>query len=248
MNTKIKILCFVLFAATAPSIATAQSSWAGLYAGPEISQRKMDADWTTTVAYNPGGAVIPFVTSPDESYSDSTAELGGYVGYNWDINPSWITGVEFNVGLGSNEDEVNRIPGLITGLTNYTTVEAGTNASILGRAGYLINPTMMVYAAAGIGFQELDVEASCVADTNVCNPALGTQSNSESSTESGFILGVGFEMQLWSNWIGRAEYSYADYGEFDFTALPPIAGASFGADATIDVTMKTFSVGMAYKF
>ncbi len=248
MNAKVKIICFILSVMLTPSIVNAQTSWSGVYVGPEISQRKLDADWSTTATYFPDGTVIPFLISPDESYSDSTIELGGYVGYNWEINPSWVAGVELNLGLGENEDEANRIPGLFTGSANFTTVTAGKNASILGRGGFKITPTMMVYITGGLAFQEFEVESTCNADTVVCNPALGVQTNSESTTLTGFTLGIGYEIQLWSNWIGRLEYSYADYGEYDFTALPAINGASFGADATVDVTTQTASVGMAYKF
>lgn len=171
MNSKIFSKLFIIVLLSAPSVVLA--GWSGLYAGPAVSNRSMDADWTTTVAYNPGGFVIPFTSSPDESYSDSAAGIGGYIGFNWGLGPTWVAGVEFGLGLGSNEEEVNRIPGLATGTMNYTTVEAGMNAGILGRAGLLVTPTTMLYAALGFGFQEIDVETTCLADTTVCNPATG---------------------------------------------------------------------------
>ena len=244
-----------LFAAASAFSATPSnaSDWNGAYVGLAIGARAMDADWTTTQTFFPAGAPIPFFSSNPSASLDSTDFWGaGYIGYNWRSSSSMIIGLEGDFGYAKNEDRVaDRIPGLGVPnpvATSFADVEATWDASIRARAGFLINPTLMLYGTAGIAFQRIKATATCPADTTVCNPALGTQTFSTTETRTGFTVGGGLEA-LWSqNWLVRAEYRYNDYGSFNFTAIPPLAGSRFGADADLETQTHTFSVGIAYKF
>jgi outer membrane immunogenic protein len=67
-----------------------------------------------------------------------------------------------------------------------------------------------------------------------------------STTRTGGRSAAASKTLLWNNWLFRAEYRYADYGN---------VGHTFFADATIDqVTIKqslktnTALIGLAYKF
>ncbi|MCP4074517.1 MAG: porin family protein [Hyphomicrobiales bacterium] len=228
------------------------ADWNGAYVGISLGARAMDADWTTTKTFDPTGSAIT-ATSPPTAWFDSTNfRRAGYLGYNWQASPMWVFGLEGEFGYANNKDTVHdRIPGLgsfiLFGKPSFTEVEADWDGSIKLRGGYLVNPNVMLYGTAGIAFLRVTEKATCPTDTNVCNPVLGTQSFSNSETMRGWTVGGGVEALLGGNWLMRANYSYADYGNFDFQAIPPTA-STYGANANLDVMTHTVSVGLAYKF
>jgi opacity protein-like surface antigen len=64
----------------------------------------------------------------------------------------------------------------------------------------------------------------------------------------GWVAALGVEAALKRNFIVRAEYSYADYGDYNFAGLPAIPGESYGFTSDVDYTSHTFSVGLGYNF
>jgi len=140
-----------------------------------------------TAAFLPtggGGVPFPFSTDPNATFSSAAFRISGYAGYNWQVTPVWVVGLEGDFGWAKNHDRLgSRIPGL--GLLNagsFTEVKGSWDASLRARAGYLINPALLAYVTGGAAFQHIQEIATCPADTNVCNPAVGTQSFSIQAT------------------------------------------------------------------
>jgi outer membrane immunogenic protein len=233
----------------APVMAAPASDWSGFYVGAGVGGKWMDSDWNTTTAFFPTGAVIPFTTDPHARFSGSAVRFSAYAGYNWQLSPVWVAGIEGDVGYADNHrTEASRIPGL--GLLNagsFTQVKGTWDASIRGRAGYLITPSLLAYGTAGVSFQHVQAVATCPADTFVCNPAVGTQSFSNSSDRVGWTVGGGLEGKISQNWLARAEYRYSDFGAFSFNAIP-FTISTFGANARLSTTTQIVTVGLAYKF
>jgi outer membrane immunogenic protein len=225
-------------------------SWTGFYIGAGVGGRWMDSDWTTTEAFNPVGGLIPFTTDPDASFSSSAFRGSGYVGFNWQVGPSWVVGLEADFGWANNDETLaSRIPGLgVLNNGSFIEVNGKWDASVRARAGVLVTPTVLAYATGGVAFQRIETTATCPADTFVCNPALGTQSFSNERTRTGGTVGAGLEAMFGKNWLGRVEYRYSDFGTFSFTAIPPAPGSRFGANADLDTTTHIVNFGLAYKF
>jgi outer membrane immunogenic protein len=235
----------------APPLAA--SSWTGFYAGLGLGLRSTQADLTTTsvlqdgVARDLNGAVL---TQP---FDGTGFRINPYAGYNWQVAPHWVVGVEGDVGFG---DQTTALPGFrsspwagsSTFAVDSLSVKTGWDASVRGRAGYLLTPSTLVYATGGLAWQHFDVTSVCVGAT--CNDATPT-SVSNSATKTGWTFGGGLETALWGNWLLRAEYRYADFG----TAAFAIARTRTGAGPTLtvdnfDTKLRTHiaSVGVAYKF
>ena len=56
---------------------------------------------------------------------------------------------------------------------------------------------------------------------------------------------------LWSNWLTRIEYRYADYGTFSYTLFPGVGACGVSCDTiNAETTLRTHTVlvGFAYKF
>src|SRR5262249_43981676 len=150
------------------------------------------------------GAPIPFSTDPNASLSSTEFRVSGYAGYNWQVAPLWVTGIEGDFGWARNKDTVARIPGLgVTGGGSFAEVKGTWDASVRGRAGYLVTPTVLAYATGGAAFQRIEAIATCPADTTVCNPAVGTQSFSNAQDRIGWTVGAGLETMLAGHWMAR---------------------------------------------
>jgi outer membrane immunogenic protein len=79
---------------------------------------------------------------------------------------------------------------------------------------------------------------------------LGTESG-VTTTRVGWTAGAGAEALLWSNWLMRIEYRYADYGKLDFTLFPGVGACGPGCDtisANATLTTHTVLLGLAYRF
>ncbi|WP_035966842.1 outer membrane protein [Bradyrhizobium sp. YR681] len=228
------------------------SSWTGFYAGLGLGFRSTQADLTTTsVSFDgiPRDISQSVVTQP---FNGIGLRVNPYAGTNWQVAPNWVVGVEGDVGFA---DQRARLGGFryspVFGSSTYDidslSVKTTWDASLRGRAGYLLTPTTLVYATAGVAFQHYDITSSCV--SLVCNGATPV-TVSNATTKTGWTVGGGLETALWGNWLLRAEYRYADFGTAPFTITRnPTAGATIIVD-NFDARLATHnaSVGLAWKF
>jgi outer membrane immunogenic protein len=228
----------------------AVANWSGAYAGLGLGGRMIDSDWTTTEIFAPTGVPIPFFLSdPAASFSSTALRASAYAGYNWQINPTWVWGVEADFGWADNHDkEGTRIPGLGFFLNSgsFAEVTGSWDASLRLRGGMLFTPSLLGYVTGGVAFQHLEAKATCPGDITVCNPAVGTQSFSSSTTRTGWTAGVGLEAMMSAHWLARLEYRYADFGDFSFVAIPA-SSSTFGANAGLSTTTHTLTAGLAWK-
>jgi outer membrane immunogenic protein len=244
--------CAPAFAADMPTkapvykaAAPAAETWTGFYTGIGVGARWLDPNWTTTAAFNPIGDPTPFTSSPTANFDSTAFRVSGYAGYNWQVSPVSVVGIEGDFGWAGNRRTIGFIPGIGPGVANSTQVKGDWDASIRGRAGYLINPTWMAYVTGGAAFQNIDVTATCISDVVVC---VAFNSKKNSKTQAGWTVGGGLEGMLMRNWLARIEYRYSDFGSSSFTALPFVVPTSFGANARLSTTSQIVTVGLAYKW
>jgi outer membrane immunogenic protein len=234
----------------------AVATWSGFYVGAGIGARWTDSDWTTTAAFDPTGAPTPFTTDPNGAFSNAALRLSGYAGYNWQVSPTWVLGLEGDFGWANNHGTLaSRIPGLgALNTGSFAEVKGSWDASVRGRAGYLVTPHLLAYATGGVAVQHMQAITTCPAEGVVCSnvPGANTLSFSNSSDRVGWTVGGGLETNLTQNWLARVEYRYSDFGNFSFVAIPstPFNGvaANFGANANLSTTTHIVTLGLAYKF
>ena len=234
------------------SAPSAFFNWTGAYAGISLGARWTDTAWTTTGIGSPLGS--PDSTANPASFDSSTFRAGGYIGYNWQIAPLWVIGVEADVAWGHNNNTLAGIPGtygtcglcVSPGATavDSSNVKLGWDGSSRGRVGFLITPMWLLYATGGVAWQQADINATC--DGSFASWCIAARNETFSTTKVGWTVGGGAEMLLWSNWLLRAEYRYADYGNISHTFF---AGSN-ADEVEMHKSLKTNTVlmGLAYKF
>lgn len=226
----------------------------GVYVGMGLGSHQNAYDWTTDSYQNPIGQPMALVGDNDAGLKDSALLTDLFVGYNWSVAPQVVVGVEAHIGLANNGDKRQKIPGIYEdqspGMTGYSYIKTDTDwhGDLRGRVGYLVRPSVLVFATAGVAFTELNTSVVCPADTNVCNPALGTVGDSSSDDLTGWLAGFGVETALTDNLTARAEYIFTDYGRADATGIPVMLFQSFGVTGDVDLSSDAVTIGLAYTF
>lgn len=164
-------------------------SWSGFYAGGMVGYGWGDADVET------------------ESFDADGVTAGVYGGYNFEVSPNVILGVEADVSYKDFEE------------SNATaSFENNWNGTLRGRAGFAYD-RFLFYGTGGLAVGDVDADG----------PA-----GSGSETRTGWTAGVGMETALTDNVIGRLEYRYTDLGsdtiggnDVDFTSNEVMVGVGF---------------------
>lgn len=229
----------------------APSSWSGLYVGLGLGLRATDDDVTTRAVRfdgDPRDLTNRLVAQP---FNGAGFRAGLYAGYNWQVAPQWLVGVEGDVGFGSHSTTLpgfGQSPALgwSTFAADSFALTTNWDASLRARAGYLVTPSTLLYATGGVAWQSIDVTTRCVTlSCGATPPAVISQS----ATRPGATVGAGIETALWGNWLARAEYRYADYGTARFSQTKMVSGGRELVD-DFDVRLRSHlaTAGLTYKF
>jgi outer membrane immunogenic protein len=194
----------------APALAAAPvSNWSGFYVGAMGGYA-----WSDQVS-SAGGITV--------SSSDLKGGFGGgTVGYNWQVGPSWLFGLEVDAaGADIKYSEINRA---ITGRD-----EINALGSVTGRLGYAFN-NALIYAKGGYAWAN-----NKVSFTN------GVATVSDSKLHSGYTVGGGLEYMFAPSWSAKIEYMYADFGHQTYFSGTPLEG-------DLGATVHTVKGGINYHF
>jgi outer membrane immunogenic protein len=156
-------------------------SWTGFYIGADV------------------GGAWSNIQSNGFGTSNASGIIGGlYAGYNWQLAPQWLIGIE--------------------GDSSWTDLNAAIGAgdvkwlgSLRGRIGFTPSSTMLLYFTGGAAWGTID------------NAGFNSFSGSAHQTKSGWVIGGGVEWAPWANnWLVRAEYL-----NYNFTGLAvgPLGGS-----------------------
>lgn len=210
-------------------------NWTGFYVGGNLGY-----GWGTgNLHYNdPSLGSFGLPTSfpgSDPMHDQLQGVIGGFQsGYNWQLNNSWVTGLETDFQFSSqrasrafnfpyNDGESS---GSLSGRLSSKIMWFGT---VRGRIGYLIDPMTLVYATGGLAYGKVNVSGSFL-DTLGCSPC--SWSFNESAIKAGWVLGGGIEGAFpspvgWKNWTWKLEYLHIDLGTFSGTGLNPDFGGTY---------------------
>ncbi|HZS65373.1 MAG TPA: outer membrane beta-barrel protein [Xanthobacteraceae bacterium] len=176
--------------------------WTGLYAGGYAGlgiQRSHGSD--------PTGA-----TGPGEvEFIGAGAAAGGTLGYNYQIGPAWLIGIEGDFGyLGLDRKFTDYFPD-----QNFNS-KSSWIGTLRGRVGYTGGGPTLSYLTGG---------AAWVHFTDVNDGSrFGNDVVESSLNSSGYTWGTGTETRLGGNWTAKAEYLFVDVGDGDLLTSPNVRG------------------------
>ena len=157
---------------------------------------------------------------------------GGQIGYNWQVAPLFVLGVEGmfdGTSIGKSSNTVTAVNGDVlqgSAHTNWLT-------TVAGRVGYAAN-NWLFYGKGGGGWVDNSATVTDVT-TGI--------SFSNSNTNSGWLAGAGIEYGFTRNWTMKVEYDHL--GLSNWTRTSPLFA---GDTITLSRQINMATVGLNYKF
>ena len=163
---------------------------------------------------------LDVTTRTSASYA-SRAGLSGWVpgihvGYNW-VSGAWLLGFETDLQIANQTGSSTFCAPLACGpgaTFGNTRVDLDWFGTARGRAGFLLNPSLLVYATAGMAYGRFEFAstAGVVGGPNVTAHTSGQR--------VGYVFGGGLEQMIGRNWSVRAEYLRLEFGSIGGTSGP----------------------------
>ncbi len=181
------VLAISAGAAQAQGLPAPAGGWAGGYVGGLLG-----AGFSMNRFTDVGAAIGPAGTT--YSINPVGVALGLYAGYNWQLSPTGVVGIEadltYNTARGST-------PGLWGGTVSAKAQFAG---SLRVRAGVAVDRALL-YVTAGLALGNPSQYA-----------VWGAPQGQINSLRVGFAVGAGVEYMVSRNWTVRFETLYYDFG------------------------------------
>ena len=248
--------------------------WSGFYAGVNAG----GSIGVNTDAQNAAFAAPLLGTSgllsTGDKHASPGAVVGGQIGYNWQLSPRWLVGLEADWQWTSqkNASAACTPPAATTGFFNLGGTGFGyclaeqSRITNLGtervRGGVLVGNSLW-YATGGLAWGRVrdDVAFGESANTTVfpgpltAGPLLSAGAT-YNKNRLGWTLGAGVETKLASRWSAKIEYLYVDLGTVSQAfAIPinPAFGPAFTAGSAMaarnaHITDNIVRAGVNYVF
>jgi outer membrane immunogenic protein len=260
-------------------------NWTGWYVGVNVGasfgNAKTDFNAAPVTVVTNIGAGCQCFTIP--GFAGSNTEYpsgfmgGGQIGYNWQLSPIWVVGLEadfqgavekdsnnfsnpfsFDAGIPAGNGKELLVP--VTG-TAFTEFDAKIDwfGTVRLRAGYVWgNGNVFSYVTGGLAYGKVDLEGTSTVSGTVglgglvfVSPFSITHAIGHSNVNTGWVVGYGTEGRLGnSNWTWKVEGLYIDLGSLDDTdSAPQVVSVSGGQVTThTHFTDGILRGGLNYKF
>jgi outer membrane immunogenic protein len=192
-----------------------QASWTGPYIGADLG-------------YMFGSTAVTDAGVVTETGAATDGFIAGVLGgYNWQIDDTWVAGIEGDISLASvhGNGTAGPTPPPPSTPNSY---DLNWAANIRGRVGFLIMPDTLLYGAGGVAFTDLRFTEG---DSGTVD--LGV-------VRTGWTIGAGIEHAFTDQLFGRVEYLYANYGNVSYG--PP------NDTYVVGFTASTVRAGLSLKF
>ncbi|HEX7790011.1 MAG TPA: outer membrane beta-barrel protein [Afipia sp.] len=249
----------------APPLA-AVASWTGFYAGLNVGYGFNDP--VATFAPNDVVSANVFNFSnpnpaPSVAYDVKGVLGGAQVGYNWQVAPNWLIGLEADF-QGSDIKGSAATSYALIGRPGQVNAEQNVEwfGTLRARAGLLATDKLLVYGTGGLAYGSVQANstlsntigytATAGSFSAVCPPASAAcYTGSTTKILTGYTVGGGFEYAAWRNVSLKAEYLYVNLGSSNITsAAAAIGGTSSSSYGThfSDLDFHVVRVGANYRF
>jgi outer membrane immunogenic protein len=203
--------------AAPPAPPVASPSWTGFYIGGNVGAVFNDSGAGTSNFLDtaPLAVAAGVTTNPQSSAVPNKASFlgGGQLGYNWQI-ACWVVGVEGDFDDANSHYSFCRqtntsSASCFDNLFGFKTINSKTDwlATARARVGILTSNNLLLYVTGGAAWGSVDTTLSlnCLVDGCGISTLKFATSASSTSTKTGWVAGLGGEMQVTGNWFARLE-------------------------------------------
>jgi outer membrane immunogenic protein len=253
MSISFKSLVLISFAFLFSfAFASETPHWAGFYAGVNAGYALGESKVSTTAFDSNGylGTDIVAVTQAGQGKVNLNRFTGGVQGgYNWELNDTWLTGLEldFNSLALDNTRTTTReyltSPG--DSFTLNQTVQ--TNWLVTARPRFALTMgSFLFYVTGGLAVTQLKN------NNNFSDSTLyqAYESASASGTKVGWTAGVGSEFLFSTKWSTKVEYLYVSFPNVSSSGVltNTVGSGPNPFDHTANLHLNIIRVGLNYHF
>jgi opacity protein-like surface antigen len=224
----------------APAPVALLWTWSGLYLGAHAGYGWARDPFNNLVS---GNGVPLFGV-------DSRGFVGGFqAGANWQSG-RFVGGLEIDLsGTGVKGSTSNSVTAAGTLSLASQTEKFDRLGSARARIGYLVTPSLLLYATGGPGWTRMVTDNETVTTVTGAVPPTTTTSLVTPNWLFGWTAGAGVEARLWNtNWLARVEYLHYDFGSGTSTQFVPAGGGLATATTSGHLTSDVVRAGLGYKF
>jgi outer membrane immunogenic protein len=222
--TTAAVLCGAPGLAFAAPPAPVAYSWTGFYYGASAGGNWFSDSTSPTVTGTPGNNAsrVQAAIAATRFGAGASGIIGLQGGYNWQLNQSWLAGLEADLSVGQFDgaSQTNVIAGpaghTITSTFNRDILPFGT---VRGRAGVLLTPSLLAYGTAGLAYGQAHSSYKILSADAGGSPVNVAVSNSP--WQAGWTAGGGIEYGVQPGWRFKIEYLHFDLGSQKLTAANP---------------------------
>lgn len=179
--------------------------WEGTHVGGHAGWADFDYGISQTAPASP----LATIRNGEDSF------VGGFLyGSSWQFG-NLVLGTDSAYSFGDTETGLNVAA---NGLS--ATAEVEWSSETKARAGFLVQPNILVYGTLGVAFAGVDVSGSLIAGGN------------DDESVFGFVYGGGIETTMGNRWFARLEYLHTDYDKENFRQA---GGGTFDVDLDTNV-------------
>ena len=247
------------------------ASWTGFYVGGQIGGGWGDRQVTYAGNDIPSANRINGISTlpgsrPVASHGvDVSGVTGGLTaGYNWQISPNWLVGIETDFsgsGIKGSGNGTSTLQATPTFLSQTVSSEQTIDwwGTVRGRLGFLARDDLLLFGTAGFAYGKVAVSDSyifagppaAVIAVSVggisysCNANVTCFSGANSSVKTGWTAGGGGEWRVAPRWTVKAEYLYVNLGSASVIAVAgtPNAPGDRPSSYTADFGRTDFHIG-----
>ena len=246
-------------------------SWTGWYfggnAGAGWANRNVSYTANDLVALTSIGQGL--APPPSASFYTSGGVVGLQLGYDYQISPIWVVGLEADFDWSGMKGSGSSLG--VHAVTVPFSVPVNENidwfGTVRGRVGYLPTPNVLAYVTGGFAYGRVKhsgswannsssffiINADGVSTSVFCAPGTTCWAGSSNSVATGWTLGGGLEYALWQQWTVRAEYLFVSLDSKTRTEAAQATLAGFPTPSTFNANFgrTSFNVvrfGVNYQF
>jgi outer membrane immunogenic protein len=204
-----------------PPVVTPIFNWTGFYVGINGGWGWGDADRSLNVNDALFGSSVG-------SHKIDGGIFGGHMGFNWQLSPNWLVGLETSIAWSGMDGSVSGVsPASIRTDVDWI-------ASATPRLGWASN-NWLWYVKGGV--------AGARAGTTAVEPGAGVFTAKNSFL--GWTVGVGLEVLSGPNWVFGVEYNYYDLGR---ETVGGVYSTALPAAQSADLKFSTVLARLSYKY
>jgi outer membrane immunogenic protein len=235
-----------------PPPAAPAPSWTGFYVGGEVGGAWSDPHLSYSPNDGPAAVLVygQFGLAGEQPFAANSFKMSGVTGgleggYNWQINPNWLVGIETDFNGSSLKGTGSSTTLIQTGPVFNQTINVNQTfdwyGTLRGRLGFLPSNNLLLFGTGGLAYGRViesglfTANGPTLAGYGATFPPFSWECGTNGSTcfagtssqiRVGYTLGGGLEWLFWQKWSVKAEYQYVNLGSapLRFTAIG-LAGA-----------------------